>query len=125
MTRLLAVVVFAGVVLGGCGGDSTDVSKSAAAELQPRVAEIRQLAGQRQADQVAAKLAELRLRVSDLVQRGELSERAGQEIIASAEGVQAQLTLITTTTTTVPPPPPRKERDREEDEDREDEEDDD
>lgn len=64
MKRLLAVFVLAGVLMGGCGGDRTDVSKSAAAELQPLVAQIRQLAEQRQADQVAAKLAELRPRVT-------------------------------------------------------------
>lgn len=123
MKRLLALVVVAGVLVAGCGDENSDVSDSAAAELQPRVAEIRQLAGQRQADQVAAKLAQLRSRVTDLVQRGELSERAGQEIVASLDGVQGQLALITTTTTTTTTPPPprdsdeeRKDKDEDEDE---------
>lgn len=113
MKRLVIAVVIAGVLVGGCGGDSPDVSHSASAELRPRVAEIRQLAGQRQADQVAAKLAELRPRVSDLVQRGELSERGAQGILAAIDGVQGQLALITTTTTTPPPPPPPPRNDDE------------
>lgn len=104
MKRLLAALLAAGVLVGGCGGDSRNVSGSAAAELQPRVAEIRQLAAQRQADRVAAKLAELRAQVADLVERRELSERAAQQILAAARRVEGQLALITTTTT-----PPRRE----------------
>lgn len=96
--------------LAGCADEPSALSGTAAEELQPRVAEIRALAGARQPDQVTAKLDELRLVVEDLQRRDELSEQGAQEVLAAADAVGAQLGLITTTTTqpptTQPPPPP-------------------
>lgn len=98
--------------LVGCADEPRAVSDTAAEELQPRVAEIRALAGARQPEQVTAELAELRLVVEDLQRRDELSEQGAQEVLAAADAVAAQLGLITTTTTQppttqpAPPPPP-------------------
>lgn len=117
---ILVVVVVVGGLMAGCGGDNPDISDAAAADLQPRAAEIRNLAGQRHADQVAAKLAEMRSLVDDLVQRGELSDRAAREILAAAGEVQGQLVLITTTTT-APLPRPSEDGHHEDEDDDEDE----
>lgn len=127
MRRELRIGVIVLAALGGCAGDDPDVSDTAAEALQPRVAEIRELAVQRRADQVTTKLAELRLVIEDLRQRGELSEQGAEDVLAAADAVQGQLALITTTTQ--PPPPERADeddddRDHEEEEDDDDEDDD-
>lgn len=101
------------VALAGCSKDEPEMTERAAAQLQPRVAEIRQLAGERKADQVAAKLAELRTIVEDLRADGDLSADRARDVLAAADGVQSRLRLITTTTT----PPPRHDEGRDEDDD--------
>lgn len=119
LSRWLALVV--AVALAACGSDKADVSDVARNELQPRVAEIRELADAKQADQVQAKLTELRLVIGDLLQRGELTGQGADDLRAAATNIESQLDLITTTTQ---PPPPRDEGDDEEDEENEHEEDD-
>lgn len=129
MRRALFISVMALATFAGCAGDEPDLTDAAAEALQPRVAEIRQLAAQRQADQASAKLAELRLAIEDLRRRGELSDRGAQEVLDAADAVQSQLALITTTTTRPLPEPPDEDDDRdhedEEDRDEDDEDDDD
>ena len=113
MRRAILLVVALSVAVAGCGADKPDITDNAGAQLQARVAEIRRLAAERQADQVAAKLAELRKVTEDLRAADQLSDDAARKVIAAAEAVQAQLALITTTTTTTPPPP-REDKDRDE-----------
>lgn len=121
MTRSgLLVGALALVLVAGCGNGKGDFSDTAANELRPRVAEIRDLATARQPDQANAKLVELRAIVEDLQARGELSEKAAREVLAAADAVNTQLGLITTTTTTEPPPPDEDEHEDEDDEDDED-----
>lgn len=117
--RWLALVV--AVALGACGSGKADVSDVARNELAPRVAEIRELADAKQADHVRAKLAELRLMIDDLLQRGELTGQGADDIRAAAANIESQLNLITTTTQ---PPPPQDEGDDEHDEEDEEDEDD-
>ena len=110
-TRLLSGAL-ALAFLVGCGNKESEMSDTAADELQLRVAEIRELANARRSDQVATKVAELHAAVADLQGRGDLSDRRALEVLAAADDVSAQLGLITTTTastTTQPPPPPPQE----------------
>lgn len=115
--RVLLIGALALVILAGCRNGKGDVSDTAGDELRPRVAEIRDLATARQADQANRKLVDLRALVEDLQGRGELSEKAAGEVLAAADAVSTQLGLITTTTTTEQP----RHRDADEHEDGDDE----
>jgi hypothetical protein len=87
----------------GCGGGHSEVSPDAAAQLKPRVEEIRALATAREPDQVSTKLAELRQLVASLRSRHALTDQGAQTVLAAADAVSAQLVLITSTTTAPPP----------------------
>ena len=114
MTRRRILVCL--LVLAACGSDGGDISDDAGAALQPKVAEIRQLASTRQADALMAKLAELRGVVGQLEADGELTSGAAAEILSSLAAVEAQVPLITTTTTTTTTEvPDRGGRDEDED----------
>lgn len=97
--RQVAVVVLAAAALTGCGGDDPAVPAGAGAQLNARVAAIRQAAtaGDRAA-------AELRQAVGELQGAGELAESTASRILARAAVVEANLTSLTTTTTTTQPP---------------------
>lgn len=118
MIRLVAVpVAIAIAILGACGGDQPDLSTSASAVLQERVAEIRTLAEAREADAVIAKVDELRSLVEQLRDDGEISADAAERILASVAAVSENVATITTTTTTTAPPDEDEDEDDDEDKD--------
>ena len=98
--RLLVALALGAVLLAGCGG--TDMTRSAATDLQSRVAAVS--AAVVDGDQTGAQTAlnNLHLVVTNLVARGEISEDKAESILAAAEDVQNQLALMPTTTTTQP-----------------------
>lgn len=112
LLRAVAIAVAAVVALGAaCGGGDPDISGDASSALEPKVAEIRQLAAARQAEQAKAKLAELRGAVEELRSSGDLSDQRAGEILLAADAVETRLALVTTTT--IPPPPPDEDEDDE------------
>lgn len=120
----LALVAVAAVLPAACGDDHT-ISDTAAAQLQPKVTEIRELVDDRQPEQAAVRLAELRTAVETLRQQGEIDAQRADEVLAAVAEVEQQLGSITTTTTvttttTAPAPPstssgPNRDRDRDDD----------
>lgn len=74
------------------------MSDDTAGRLQTRVEHIRDLAAAGQPDAVHSKLAELRAIVREFQGQGRISARTAEAILAAADAVDAQLSLITTTT---------------------------
>ncbi|MBW3616089.1 MAG: hypothetical protein KY439_12400, partial [Actinobacteria bacterium] len=110
--RLARFVVVALLVLvPACGGDS-QVSEAAATRLQPKVQALREAAATGSQDAAQRELAELRVLVEDLSATDELSDGGARRVLAAAERVEANLSLLAATTTvpptttTAPPPPP-------------------
>jgi len=98
--RLLAALALGAVLLAGCGGP--DMTNSASADLQSRVAAVRAAVVDGDSSGAQTALNNLHLVVMNLVGRGELSEGKASDILAAAENVQDQLDLMPTTTTTQP-----------------------
>lgn len=98
--RSLVAIAVGVMLLAGCGGP--DMTGTASSDLQSRVAAV--TAAVVGGDPVAAQTAlnNLQLAVTNLVDRGDLSEDKASDILAAAEGVQSQLSLMPTTTTTQP-----------------------
>lgn len=110
--RLARFVVAALLVLvPACGGDS-QVSEAAATRLQPKVQALREAAATGSQDAAQRELAELRALVEELSATDELSDGGARRVLAAAERVEANLSLLAATTTvpptttTAPPPPP-------------------
>lgn len=102
--RQVAVVVLAAAALTGCGGDDPAVPAGAGAQLNARVAAIRQAATAGDRSAAELRLSELRQAVGELQGAGELAESTASRILARAAVVEANLTSLTTTTTTTQPP---------------------
>lgn len=103
---VLALASAAVLPLACSGDDDAAISETAAIELQPRVAEIRQLATAGQPEAALAKVAELDAVLDDLVERDELSAGAAAAVLDQAHAVADELQHVTTTTTATTAPPP-------------------
>ena len=126
--RLARFAVAALLLLAPACGGGSQVSEAAAARLQPQVQALREAAATGGQDAAKRELAELRALVGELSATDELSERGARRVLAAADRVEANLTLLdttttapptTTTTTTAPPPPPPEDKDEEKDEEKE------
>ena len=88
MRRLGTILL---LVLMACGQEADGIGRSAADALEPQVQQVRAAATNGDRAEAAAKLAELRQTVSDLRQRGELTEGGAAKVLAAAAAVEAQL----------------------------------
>jgi hypothetical protein len=98
--RRVAALVMAGVLMAGCGR-SPELPDPLATELRHRVTAIRAAAGTGDRAGAEAALAELRRRVVELDQVGEVSHGKAGEILAAAAAVESQLAALP-----APAPPP-------------------
>jgi hypothetical protein len=98
----MTAIVLAGLLAAGCGR-SANLPDEVAAELRDRVTSIRAAAGDGDRPQAEAALAELRRRVVELGQTGQVDDWRAEEILGAAARVEAQLALLPAP---APPPPP-------------------
>ena len=101
MMRRLGFLVL--LVLVGCGQEGAGIGDTASAALQPQVQQVRAAATSGDRAGAARELAELRQMVTDLRQRGDLSESAAAKVLAAAAEVEAQLEEGITPATQVAP----------------------
>jgi hypothetical protein len=100
MRRMTAIAL---VVLSAVGcGRSSDLPDAVAAELRDRMTAIRTAAGAGNRAQAEAALAELRRRVVEFEQAGQVDDRKADEILGAAADVETQLALLPAP---APPPP--------------------
>ena len=117
-TALLVVALF---VLGSCGGSGSGVSSAAGAQLQWRVAAVREAAARGDRSTADDQLAHLRVDVVEFRAAHKVDDAAATRILRAAGAVETQLSLLasatttteatttttsTTTTTEAPPPEP-------------------
>jgi hypothetical protein len=100
--RRVAALVMAGVLMAGCGR-SSELPEPLAAELQARTTTIRAAAGAGDRAGAEAALAELRRRVVELDQAGQVGHGKAAEILAAAAAVESRLAALPAP---APPPPP-------------------
>ena len=91
------------LLLVGCGQEGAGIGESASAALAPQVQQVRAAATSGDRAGAARELAELRQMVTDLRQRGELSESAAARVLAAAAEVEARLGAGITTPSQVAP----------------------
>ena len=70
------------LVMMACGQEADGIGQRAAAALEPQVQQVRAAATNGDRAGAAAMLAELRQRVTDLRQSGELSEEGAAKVLA-------------------------------------------
>ena len=111
MTRRVAPVLIAGLVLlGGCGGSSGPSMTSDAArqlQVQDQAVHVALASGDR--GQVDQTLADLRRTVATLQGRGELSPDRARAILTAVDAVETDLVLLPTTTTSTTMTPPSRD----------------
>lgn len=117
--RALAVVML--LAFTGCAASTPGIGDAAASQLAPQVEQVKAAAMGRDRTRAEAKLAQLRVLVTDLRQRDELSGAGAAEVLAAAAEVEAQLarlapvristTAAPTPTTTEQPPPGSRDGD--------------
>ena len=100
--KRMAALVLVGILAAGCGR-SGDLPDQVAAELRDRMTAIRAAAGAGNRAEAEAALAELRRRVVELEQAGQVDDRKAAEILGAAAEVETQLALLPAP---APPPPP-------------------
>lgn len=129
------------VVVPACGEEGSDISETAAIQLDSQVQDLRRAAADGSREAAGQELAELRRLVEELSASGELGDDGAGRILAAAEEVEANLDLLvptstsppvttapttttTTTTTTLAtsttteePPPPKDEEEQDQDRD--------
>lgn len=103
--RAVAAGLLALTLLGSCGDSQAEISARAQRQLQARLDEVRTAVAL--ADRVGAQsaLEDLERSVSQLLEAGQLSEDRGAEILAAAQDVAAQLSLLSEPTTSPSPDP--------------------
>jgi hypothetical protein len=100
--RIAAVALLVGSLLGlgACGGSGSGISSSAAAQLQLRVAAIRDAASQGDTSAAESQLADLRVDVVEFRAGNKLDDAAATRILDAADAVGTQLALLEPSTTT-------------------------
>jgi hypothetical protein len=96
----VALVVTALASLGACGGSGSGISSSAAAQLQLRVAAIRDAAAHGDGSAAESQLADLRVDVVEFRAGNKLDDAAARRILHAADAVGVQLSLLEPPTTT-------------------------
>jgi hypothetical protein len=115
LTAVGALLVVALLGLASCGGSGSGISSAAGAELQLRVAAIREAAAGGDRDAAEDQLAQLRVKVVQFRADDKVDDSAAARILRAAGAVETELALLTppssTTTTTTTTEPPQKGKD--------------
>jgi len=91
--RAVATVLLAVTLTGACGGQA-DISARARRQLEARLDEVRTAVAAADPLEAQSALKALERAVSQLVSADQLSDERAREILAAAQGVAAQLSLL-------------------------------
>jgi hypothetical protein len=115
MKRVALAMGVVVVLAGGCG-QAPELPQQVAAEFRDRMVAIRAATGAGDRAGAEARLAELRHRVVELQQAGQVDDTRAAEILGAAAEVEAQLATIPPPapppTTMATSPPPTEDGDR-------------